>query len=213
MSLNRKLRVLIADDIQETRRNTRLMISALDNLEVVAIASNGRQALEMAAEHHPDIMLMDINMPIMDGFTAARQILKIAPDIGCIIMSGERDPETIREAMAIGIQEYLIKPFTIDEMESAVERAGNRLVETGKNNPWADQLRTKNEAHLKQLAEEYIKSKRTDDQSIEVFEQLVDSPDCDLRWMQTLAIIYALRQKWGKLKNLAEMIEQRAKNI
>jgi YesN/AraC family two-component response regulator len=213
MSLNRKLRVLIADDIQETRRNTRLMISALDNLEVVAIASNGRQALEMAAEHHPDIMLMDINMPIMDGFTAARQILKIAPDIGCIIMSGERDPETIREAMAIGIQEYLIKPFTIEELESAVERAGNRLVETGKNNPWADQLRTKNEAHLKQLAEEYIKSKRTDDQSIEVFEQLVDSPDCDLRWMQTLAIIYALRQKWGKLKNLAEMIEQRAKNI
>ena len=212
MSLNRKLRVLIADDIQETRRNTRLMISALDNLEVVAIASNGRQALEMAAEHHPNIVLMDINMPIMDGLTAAGQILKIAPDIGCIIISGERDPETIREAMSIGIQEYLIKPFTIEELESAVERVGNRLVETGKNNPQADQLRGKNEAHLKQLAEEYIKSKRTDDQSIEVFEQLVAFPNCELRWMQTLAIIYALRQKWGKLKNLAEMIEQRTKD-
>ena len=212
MSLNRKLRVLIADDIQETRRNTRLMVSALDNLEVVAIASNGRQALEMAAEHHPDIMLMDINMPIMDGLTAARQILKITPDIGCIIMSGERDPETIRDAMSVGIQEYLIKPFTIDELEAAVERVSNRLDEAGKNNLRVDQLRVKSESHLKQLADEYIKSKRTDDQAIEVFEQLVEFPDCDLRWMQTLAIIYALRQKWGKLKNLAEKIEQRTKN-
>ena len=213
MSPNRKLRVLIADDIQETRRNIRLMVSTLDNLEMVAIASNGRQALEMTTEHHPDIVLMDINMPIMDGLTAAGQILKIAPDIGCIIISGERDPETIREAMSIGIQEYLIKPFTIDELESAVERVSNRLAETGKNNPRADQLRGKNEAHLKQLADEYIKSKRTDDQAIDVFEQLVTYPNCDMRWMQTLAIIYALRQKWGKLKHLAEKIEQRTKNI
>ena len=213
MSPNRKLRVLIADDIQETRRNIRLMVSTLDNLEMVAIASNGRQALEMVGEHHPDIVLIDINMPIMDGLTAAGQILKIAPDIGCIIISGERDPETIREAMSIGIQEYLIKPFTIDELESAVERVSNRLEEAGKNNIQVDQLRVKSEAHLKQLADEYIKSKRTDDQAIDVFEQLVTFPDCDLRWMQTLAIVYALRQKWGKLKNLAEKIEQRTKSI
>ena len=213
MSPNRKLRVLIADDIQETRRNIRLMVSTLDNLEMVAIASNGRQALEMTTEHHPDIVLMDINMPIMDGLTAAGQILKIAPDIGCIIISGERDPETIRDATTIGIQEYLIKPFTIDELESAVEQVSNRLVETGKNNAPVDQLHVKSEAQLKQLAEEYVKSKRTDDQAIDVFEQLVTFPDCDLRWMQTLAIIYALRQKWGKLKNLAEKIEQRTKSI
>ena len=212
MSLNRKLRMLIADDIQETRRNTRLMISTLDNLEVVAMASNGRQAIEMAIEHHPDIVLMDINMPIMDGMTAARQILKSAPDIGCIIISGERDPETIRDAMSIGIQEYLIKPFTIDELESAVERVSNRLEEAGRSYVWVDQSRVKSEVNLKQLADEYIKSKRTDDQAIEVFEQLVDSPDCDLRWIQTLAIIYVLRQMWGRLKNLAEKIEQRTKN-
>ncbi len=212
MSLNRKLRMLIADDIQETRRNTRLMVSTLDNLEVVAMASNGRQAIEMAMEHHPDIVLMDINMPIMDGMSAARQILKSAPDIGCIIISGERDPETIRDAMSIGIQEYLIKPFTIDELESAVERVSNRLEEAGKSNVRVDQSRVKSEANLKQLADEYIKSKRTDDQAIEVFEQLVDSPDFDLRWIQTLAIIYVLRQMWDRLKNLAEKIEQRTKN-
>jgi DNA-binding NarL/FixJ family response regulator len=63
MTLNRKLRVLIADDIQETRRSTRLMVSTVDNLDVVAIASNGQQALEMAREHRPDIVLMISTCP------------------------------------------------------------------------------------------------------------------------------------------------------
>jgi DNA-binding NarL/FixJ family response regulator len=58
----RKLRVLIADDIQETRRSTRLMFSVISDVEVVAIASNGQQAVNMAKEHHPDIVVLDINM-------------------------------------------------------------------------------------------------------------------------------------------------------
>jgi YesN/AraC family two-component response regulator len=211
MTLNRKLRVLIADDIQETRRNTRLMVSLLDNLKVVAIASNGQQALEMAREHHPDIMLMDINMPVMDGLTAAREIHKIAPNIGCIITSAERDPNAFRQAMLIGIQEYLIKPFTVDELEAAVERVNIRLLEAAEKNLQTDQLRKKNESYLKQLAEEYSKAKRTDDQAIEVFEQLADFPGCERRWLQTLAIIYVLRLKWGKLKSLAEKLEQHQK--
>jgi len=210
MSPNKKLRVLIADDIEETRRNINLMISTLDNLEVVAIASNGRQALEMTAQYYPDIVVMDINMPIMDGLTAAEQIQKITPDIGFIIISGERDSETIHDAKSLGIEEYLIKPFTVDELAMAVERVRNRLEKIGKAQ--ADQSYVKSKAQLKQLADEYVKSKRTDDQAIEVFEQLIDSPDCDLLWMQTLAIIYALRQKWGELKNLTEKIERRTKN-
>ena len=209
MSPNRKLRVLIADDVQETRRNIRLMLTALDNLEVVAIASNGRQAFEMAAEYRPDIILMDINMPLMDGLTAAGQILKIAPGTGCIIISAERDPETVHDAVSIGIQEYLIKPFTVDELAAAIERVSDRLEKAGKAP--ADQSPAKGDAPLKQLADEYIKSKRTDDQAVEVFEQLVDSPDCEVRWVQALAIIYTSRQKWSKLKNLAEKIEQRTK--
>jgi CheY-like chemotaxis protein len=59
----KKLRVLIADDIQETRRNTRLMLSMISDVEVVAIASNGLQAVQMAKECHPDIVVLDINMP------------------------------------------------------------------------------------------------------------------------------------------------------
>mgnify|MGYP003449879895 FL=1 len=92
ISHKQKLRVLIADDIQETRRNTRLMLATIDDVEVVAIAANGVQALQLAKEHHPDLVLLDINMPEMDGLTAYREIAKVHPEIGCIIISAEKDP-------------------------------------------------------------------------------------------------------------------------
>ena len=63
----RKLRVLIADDVQETRRSTRLMLSMVSDVEVVAIASNGLQAVQMSKEQKPDIVVLDINMPELNG--------------------------------------------------------------------------------------------------------------------------------------------------
>ncbi len=213
MSLDKKLRILIADDVQETRRNTRLMVSTIDHLEVVAIASNGQQAIEMTREHQPDILLMDINMPLVDGLTAIRQILKFAPNTGCIIISAERNPNAFREAMSLGVREYLIKPFTVDELEAAVERVYKRMDDAIQVNAQAEQLQKKNEEYLRQLGSEYIKSKRTDDQAMTVFEQLVASPNCEQRWIQTLAIIYVLRMKWDRLKLLIRKIEQDAKNI
>ena len=64
---------------------------------------------------------------------------------------------------------------------------------------------------LKQLAKEYAKNRRTDDQAVEVFEHLASNPTCELRWLRTLAMIYVIRQDWGKLKNLAIKLEQRKK--
>ena len=212
MALDKKLRILIADDVQETRRNTRLMVSTIDHLEVVAIASNGQQAIEMTREHQPDILLMDINMPLVDGLTAIRQILKFAPNTGCIIISAERNPNAFREAMSLGVREYLIKPFTVDELEAAVERVYKRMDDVIQVSAQAEQLQKKNEEYLKQLGSEYIKSKRTDDQAMNVFEQLVAAPNCEQRWIQTLAIIYVLRMKWDRLKLLIRKIEQDAKN-
>src|SRR5829696_7766934 len=127
VSPRKKLRVLIADDIQETRRNTRLMLATIDDVEVVAIAANGLQALQLAKEHHPDIVLLDINMTEMNGLTAYREITKVHPETGCIIISAEKDPATFRTAISIGVQEYLIKPFTVDELEAAIARARERV--------------------------------------------------------------------------------------
>ena len=212
VSPKKKLRVLIADDVQETRRNTRLMLATIDDVEVVAIAANGIQAVQLTAEHHPDILLLDINMPEMDGLTAYRKIAQAHPDIGCIIVSAEKDTTTLRTAMSIGVQEYLIKPFTIEELETAIARVYPRVQETRRKLIQAEQLRRKNEAYLQQLASEYAKTRRTDDQAIEVFERLAENTHCEARWLQNLAMIYVIRQMWGRLKVLAEKVEQRTKD-
>lgn len=211
-SQKRKSRVLIADDVQETRRNTRLMLATIDHVEVVAIAANGLQAVQLAKEHHPDIVLLDINMPEMDGLTAFRNIVQIHPDIGCIILSAEKDTTTLRTAISLGVQEYLIKPFTIDELEVAIARVNDKVEETRLKLAQVNDLKKKKEDYLKQLATEYSKARRTDEKAMEVFEQLADYPNCESRWLQTLAMIYVVRQEWGRLRILSTRLEQRVKN-
>jgi YesN/AraC family two-component response regulator len=208
----RKLRVLIADDVQETRRNTRLMLATIDDVEVVAIAANGIQAVDLAREHHPDILLLDINMPELDGLSAYRRINQIHPDTGCIIISAEKDTTTLRTAITVGVQEYLIKPFTVDELEAAIARTSQHVQQTRQKLAQAELLRRRNEAYLKQLASEYAKTRRTDEKAVEVFEQLAEYPNCEMRWLQNLAMIYIVRQDWGKLKTLAAIVEQRTKS-
>ena len=207
----RKLRVLIADDVQETRRNTRLMLATIDDVEVVAIASNGLQAVDLAKQHHPDILLLDINMPELDGLSAYRRIAQIYPDTGCIIISAEKDVTTLRTAISVGVQEYLIKPFTVDELESAIARVVPRVRQARLKLAQEEQLRKRNEAYLSQLANEYAKTRRTDEKAVEVIERLSEYPNCEMRWLQNLAMIYIVRQDWGKLKILAAKVEQRNK--
>jgi YesN/AraC family two-component response regulator len=211
ISQKRKSRVLIADDVQETRRNTRLMLATIDDVEVVAIAANGLQAVQLAKEHHPDIVLLDINMPEMDGLTAFRNIIQTHPDTGCIIISAEKDTTTLRTAISLGVQEYLIKPFTIDELEVAIARVNDKVGETRKKLAQVNDLKKKKEDYLKQLATEYSKARRTDEKAMEVFEQLADYPNCEARWLQTLAMIYVVRQEWGRLRILSTKLEQRMK--
>lgn len=210
-SARKKLRVLIADDVQETRRNTRLMLATIDDVEVVAMAANGLQAVQLAQQHHPDIVLLDVNMPEMDGLTAYRRIAQIHPDIGCVIISAEKDTTTLRTAMSVGVQEYLIKPYTIEELETAIDRVHERVVQIRQKLAQAEQLRKRNEAYLQQLASEYARTRRTDDQAIEVFERLADNPQCEARWLQNLAMIYVIRGMWSRLKILAEKVEARNK--
>ena len=210
-SSHKKLKVLIADDIQETRRSLRLMLSMNPDVVVVAIAVNGRQAVEMAKEHRPDILVMDVNMPQLDGLAAFKEISQVYPDTGCIIISAEKNPDNLGVAMSLGAQEYLIKPFSIEELNDAVNRVGAQVGESHKKLAEADKLYKKSEDYLKKLADEYAKSKRTDDEALGVFEQLAENPECEIHWLRTLAMLYIVRQEWGKLKALAARLEQKTK--
>lgn len=197
----RKKRVLIADTTQETRRNTRVMLSSVKGVEVVAIALDGTQAIEMARLHKPDIVLLDINMSKVDGLAAYGQILKENPRTACILVSAEHHPETLEAAKTLGIQHFLIKPFTEHELDNAMYDVIQRLDKL----PAPEENR---ETRLRHLAEEYIRIQRTDDEAVKILEEAIQLPKPELRWMQTLAMIYVVRQKWGKLKALAEQLEK-----
>jgi len=207
-----RLRVLIADDIQETRRNTRVMLAMNPEVEVVAIARNGRQAVDQAEKHNPDLAILDINMPDMDGIAAFEAMKSHNPNIACIIISAEKDSQTLRKAMSAGAREYLIKPFTVDELNLAVHKVSQLVVKKQINPTQNARVRKQRDSDLKHLAHEYANSKRADDQALEVFEQMAANPDCELRWLRILAMIYVIRQDWGKLKSLAERLGQPVKN-
>lgn len=206
---DKRLRVLIADDFQETRRSVRIMLSMNPDVMVVAIAKDGPEAVALAREHHPDIVVMDINMPGMDGLTAFKKISEIYPDTGCIIISAQREIDALNKAITLGVQEYLGKPFSIEELNEAVNRVGEQVRQKRPSLENAGRLHKQSEKSLEKLAVEYSRSKRTDDKALEVFEQLAENPDCELRWLRTLAMLYIIREEWGKLKALAERLEKR----
>jgi DNA-binding NarL/FixJ family response regulator len=219
------LRILIADDVRSTAQSIRLMLRLLPDVEVVANAIDGRQAIELTETHRPDIALVDINMPAVDGLTAIRTMLEHRPEMVCIIMSVEGDDAAMQEAEASGASDYLIKPFTTEELVAAVERAGqlvmNRRPESRETGllrrkltaplrlGQTSHLREPREAQLKQLAAEYIKARRTDDEAISVLEELAASPNCELHWVKWLALVYVNRMKWEKLKILIDRLQQK----
>ena len=119
-----KIRVVIVDDIAETRENIRKLLQFEPDVEVVGVARTGREAIDIAKDVKPDVLLMDINMPDMDGIAATEIIRKIVPFAQIVILSIQNDPNYMRRAMLAGACDFLTKPPTIDELNSAIRRAG-----------------------------------------------------------------------------------------
>lgn len=117
-----KIRVLIVDDLPETRENVRKLLQFEPDLEVIGQAGTGEQAIEMAKAHEPDIILMDINMPGIDGIGASQTISELVPRSQIIIMSVQSDSDYLRRAMLAGARDFLTKPFGGDELITAIRR-------------------------------------------------------------------------------------------
>jgi pilus assembly protein CpaE len=119
-----KIRVVIVDDIAETRENIRKLLQFEADVEVVGVARTGREAIDISKDTKPDVLLMDINMPDMDGIAATEIIRKMVPFTQIVILSIQNDPNYMRRAMLAGARDFLTKPPTIDELNAAIRRAG-----------------------------------------------------------------------------------------
>jgi pilus assembly protein CpaE len=115
-----KIRVLIVDDIAETRDNLEKLLFFEKDIEVVAKAGTGREAVAMAKQHVPDVVLMDINMPDMDGIAATEALLSQVPTTQVIMMSVQGEQDYLRRSMLAGAREFLIKPISAEDLYNAI---------------------------------------------------------------------------------------------
>ena len=118
----KKIRVLIVDDIPETRENLRKLLFFESDIEVVGAATSGEEGITMSGELKPDIVLMDINMPGVDGITASEAITQQVPFTQIIMMSVQGEADYLRRSMLAGAREFLIKPFSSDELITSIRR-------------------------------------------------------------------------------------------
>ena len=124
MAESEKIRVLIVDDNTETRENLRKLLQFEADIEVVAAARTGREAIDLSQEVNPDVVLMDINMPDMDGIAATEEIRQKTPSVQVVILSVQGDSNYMRKAMLVGARDFLTKPPMPDELVAAIRRAG-----------------------------------------------------------------------------------------
>jgi pilus assembly protein CpaE len=117
-----KIRVLIVDDIPETRENLRKLLFFEPDIEVVGAATSGEESVALATQLKPDVILMDINMPGIDGITATEMITQQLPCVQVIMMSVQGETDYLRRSMQAGAREFLIKPFTSEDLVAAIRR-------------------------------------------------------------------------------------------
>ena len=115
--------VLVADDHPAFRRGLELMLSDVDEVEIVGFAENGRQAVSLAEELVPDVVLMDLRMPDLDGIEATRRINRQATPPAVIVLTMFEDDDSVFAAMRAGARGYLLKGADQDEIVRAVRAA------------------------------------------------------------------------------------------
>ena len=142
MTGEEKIRVLIVDDVAETRENIRRLLQFEKDLEVVGTENSGRSGIEAAWQLKPDVVLMDINMPDMDGITATERIRSMNPVIQIVMLSVQGDSNYMRRAMLAGARDFLTKPPAVDELIAALRSAGKMAKEERAKSIAASQMVT-----------------------------------------------------------------------
>jgi NarL family two-component system response regulator LiaR len=123
MNASQKIRVMLVDDHNVVRSGLATFLRAYEDLELAGEARNGLEALDLCHRYKPDVILMDLMMPEMDGIAATRAILDHYPDIKIIAMTSFEEEEYVQGALAAGAISYLLKNVTSDELAASIRAA------------------------------------------------------------------------------------------
>jgi pilus assembly protein CpaE len=121
-----QIRILIVDDIPETRDHLTKLLGFESDIDVVGSAASGAEAISLATSLTPDVVLMDINMPDMDGITATEQLGRAVPTASVVMMSVQGEADYLRRSMLAGAREFLVKPFSSDELTASIRQVHTR---------------------------------------------------------------------------------------
>ncbi|MGI5502525.1 response regulator [Lentzea sp. CA-135723] len=117
-------RVVIADDHPVFRRGLKALLDGEDGLDVVGEAADGAEAVRVVLDREPDVVVMDLHMPVLGGVEAAKQILEVLPSVGVLVLTMHEDDELVFAAMKAGARGYLVKTTDDDEIVRAVQAIG-----------------------------------------------------------------------------------------
>jgi DNA-binding NarL/FixJ family response regulator len=127
-----QIKVLLAEDHAEYRKSLKVLVESDGDIEVIGEAKNGCEAVRLNKCLHPDVIVMDVAMPLLNGLQATRQILATSPAAKVLILSSHSDPEYIEQAMILGASGYLLKQSSADVLAHAIREVlmGNAYFST-----------------------------------------------------------------------------------
>src|SRR5215217_958451 len=126
---NSKLRVLLVEDHEVVRQGLKMLLEAELDIKVVGQAENGRLAVDLAQQLKPDVIVMDVSMPLLNGLEATRQILRARPEIAIILLSAHGESAYVEQAVSFGARGYLLKQASLEVLAKAIREvhAGRRF--------------------------------------------------------------------------------------
>lgn len=129
----KKIKLLLADDNKYTRTSIRQLLELDDAVDIVDEACNGLEVMEKVEALNPEIVLMDVNMPIMDGIETTRELTIKYPQVAVVLISINDEIQNFRQAMLAGAKEYLVKPLSAEELNQAIHQVTEIIREASDN--------------------------------------------------------------------------------
>lgn len=130
--IDEPIRVVIADDHRLFAESLKLMLEVEQEIDVVAYAADGREAVELATILEPDVVVMDLDMPVMDGIEATSAVRRAAPDVAVVIVTGSTDPRDATRARAAGAAAYVPKEASVEDLRATICAIGRAPLESAR---------------------------------------------------------------------------------